>query len=160
MSDLGSDDNDCHTELTPCKNLQTVLDRAQDGADIYVTSDTLSLDLAQAVLDEVPYKRLFGDYSKTNCCLVASNMSFSVRSTIQLPSIQLTCSHSKLPWLLILLSILHRGLIVELLKLTNSLLFSCKMLTLFPLLLNFRYNLVEYVGIQKHHRKFYQCQFA
>ena len=44
MSDEGSDENDCSTESTPCQNLQIVLDRASDGADIYVTSDTLSLE--------------------------------------------------------------------------------------------------------------------
>ena len=44
VSDDGSDDNDCHSASAPCRNLQTVLDRATDGADIYVTSDTLSLD--------------------------------------------------------------------------------------------------------------------
>ena len=44
VSDSGSDDNDCHSESAPCKNLQTVLDRATDGADIYITSETLSLD--------------------------------------------------------------------------------------------------------------------
>ena len=43
MADEGSDQNDCHTESTPCQNLQTVLNRAMDGADIYVTSDTLLL---------------------------------------------------------------------------------------------------------------------
>ena len=43
ISDEGSDQNDCHSESAPCLNLQTVLDRATDGADIYVTSDTLSL---------------------------------------------------------------------------------------------------------------------
>ena len=49
ISDEGSDDNNCHTESIPCKNLQTVLNRAHkmygDGADIYVTSRTLTLDL-------------------------------------------------------------------------------------------------------------------
>ena len=44
LSDEGSDDHDCHSEAAPCRNLQTVLDRAIDGADIYVTSETLSLD--------------------------------------------------------------------------------------------------------------------
>ena len=43
VSDNGSDQNDCPMQSTPCQNLQTVLDRAMDGADIYVTSDTLSL---------------------------------------------------------------------------------------------------------------------
>ena len=44
VSDSGSDDNDCHLASAPCRNLQTVLDRARDGVDIYVTSDTLSLE--------------------------------------------------------------------------------------------------------------------
>ena len=44
MSDDGSDENYCHSELAPCKNLQSVIDRAIDGDTIYVTSDTLSLD--------------------------------------------------------------------------------------------------------------------
>ena len=44
VSDYGSDENACHSASAPCRNLQTVLDRATDGADIYVTSDTLSLD--------------------------------------------------------------------------------------------------------------------
>ena len=41
VSDEGSDRYNCQTESTPCKNLQTVLDRASDGAEIYVTSYTL-----------------------------------------------------------------------------------------------------------------------
>ena len=41
----GSDKSNCQTESTPCKNLQTVLDRASDGAEIYVTSEILSLNL-------------------------------------------------------------------------------------------------------------------
>ena len=44
VSDDGSDDSDCHSASAPCRNLQTVLNRAIDGADIYVTSDSLSLD--------------------------------------------------------------------------------------------------------------------
>ena len=44
VSDYGSDDNDCHSASAPCRNLQIVLNRAADGADIYVTSDSLSLD--------------------------------------------------------------------------------------------------------------------
>ena len=44
VSNASSDDNDCHSASAPCRNLQTVLDRATDGADIYVTSHTLSLD--------------------------------------------------------------------------------------------------------------------
>ena len=41
LSEFGSDDNDCRSEFTECKNLQTVLDRATDGADICVTSEML-----------------------------------------------------------------------------------------------------------------------
>ena len=47
VSDDGSDNNDCHSESAPCKNLQTVLDRATDGADIYVTSRTFSLQIQE-----------------------------------------------------------------------------------------------------------------
>ena len=65
ISDEGSDQNDCHSESAPCLNLQTVLDRATDGADIYVTSDTLSLD---AVRD------IFND------CVVNSSISYSIQS--------------------------------------------------------------------------------
>ena len=36
VSDEGSDRDNCQTESTPCKNLQTVLDRASDGAEIFV----------------------------------------------------------------------------------------------------------------------------
>ena len=38
VSDDGSDDSDCHSASAPCRNLQIVLDRAANGADIYVTS--------------------------------------------------------------------------------------------------------------------------
>ena len=44
VSDDGADDSHCHSASAPCRNLQTVLNRAIDGADIYVTSDSLSLD--------------------------------------------------------------------------------------------------------------------
>ena len=44
ISDDGSDDNYCHSKVAPCQSLQSVVDRAIDGATIYVTSDTLSLD--------------------------------------------------------------------------------------------------------------------
>ena len=72
MSDYGSDGSDCQTESTPCKNLQTVLNRAADGADIYVTSDELSLD---AVHDkfEVPWWSYLDD-----CCEVKSSFSYSI----------------------------------------------------------------------------------
>ena len=43
VSEEGADDNDCHSESTPCRNLRTVMDRAKDGADIYLVSDTITL---------------------------------------------------------------------------------------------------------------------
>ena len=47
VSDEGSDANHCHVPTVPCRNLQTVLDRAAkmygDGAEIYVTSTKLTL---------------------------------------------------------------------------------------------------------------------
>ncbi len=44
LSYSGSDTNDCLTESTPCQNLQTILDRAREGADILVTSDKMSIN--------------------------------------------------------------------------------------------------------------------
>ena len=72
MSDYGSDGNDCQTESTPCKNLQTVLDRASDGADIYVISDKLSLN---AVHSQVWYPTFIGIY---DCCEVNSSLSYNI----------------------------------------------------------------------------------
>ena len=62
MSDEGSDQNDCLTESTPCQNLQSVLNRAMDGVDIYVTSDKLLL------------KRC-----KVSNCEVNSSLSYNIR---------------------------------------------------------------------------------
>ena len=75
----GSDRYNCQTESTPCKNLQTVLYRASDGAEIYVTSQTLSLDL---VNDTVWYKMPFwGTQAMSeSCCLINSNLSYTLRS--------------------------------------------------------------------------------
>ena len=61
MSADGSDTNDCHSVSAPCRNLQTVLDRATDGADIYVTSDTLSI-------------------RKDSRCEVNSNLSYTLKN--------------------------------------------------------------------------------
>ena len=79
VSDGGSDRYDCQTASAPCRNLQTVLNRASDSADIYVTSETLSLDL---VNDTVWYKMAFwGNYAKTgSCCLINSSLSYTLRS--------------------------------------------------------------------------------
>ena len=78
VSDKGSDSYNCQTESTPCKNLQTVLDRASDGAKIYVTSETLSLDL---VYDTVWYNMAFWNFPTTgSSCLINSNLSYTLRS--------------------------------------------------------------------------------
>ena len=78
VSDEGSDKYNCQTESTPCKNLQTVLDRASDGAEIYVTSATLTLDL---VYDTLWYKMAFWRWTLTkSCCLINSSLSYTLRS--------------------------------------------------------------------------------
>ena len=79
VSDEGSDRDNCQTESTPCKNLQTVLDRASDGAEIYITSETLSLDL---VNDTAWYKMSFWrTYTMLgSCCLINSSLSYTLRS--------------------------------------------------------------------------------
>ena len=81
MSDYGSDQNDCQTESAPCKNLQTVLDRASDGADIYVTSDTLSLDGNLGRVDILRQMALNSAiaYNRTSC-KVYSTISYSISS--------------------------------------------------------------------------------
>ena len=68
VSDSGSDDNDCHSVSAPCRILQTVLDRATDGADIYVTSPTLSLGMNK--------KRCH--YIDRTCCTVESSISYTI----------------------------------------------------------------------------------
>ena len=78
MSDDGSDDNDCHSASAPCRNLQIVLDRAADGADIYVTSQTLSLDSNKKQID-------YWDY-----CIINSSLSYTLRS-FHKKTISLTC---------------------------------------------------------------------
>ena len=89
VSNGGFDKYDCQTESTPCKNLQTVLDRASDGADIYVTSETLSLDL---VNDTVWYTMPFFPQPLTgSCCLINSSLSYTLRS-INGTKINITCS--------------------------------------------------------------------
>ena len=78
VSDEGSDSDNCQTESTPCKNLQAVLDRASDGAEIYVTSETLSLGL---VTDTVWYKMPYRSWALTgSCCLINSSLSYTLRS--------------------------------------------------------------------------------
>ena len=86
MSDDGSDDNDCHSVSTPCRNLQTVLDRARDGADIYVTSNTLSLDF---VIMEVRYTTgIF--ITERDTCVINSSLSYTLRSYHN-ATIKVTC---------------------------------------------------------------------
>ena len=80
LSDDGSDDNDCHSVSAPCRNLQTVLDRATDGADIYVTSKTLSLDIGYFYLGFQFYK-----------CVINSSLSYTLRG-YENSTINVTCS--------------------------------------------------------------------
>ena len=89
LSDEGSDRNNCQTESTPCKSLQTVLDKASDGAEIYVTSKTLSLDL---VNDTVWYKMSYWRWPVTgSCCLVNSSLTYTLRS-ISVTKTSIICS--------------------------------------------------------------------
>ena len=92
MSDFGSDDNDCHSASSPCKNLQTVLDRATDRADIYVTSQTLALDANHAMLEYYQMLVLnsairYNDPS----CTVSSHLSYTINS-INNAGTNFTCS--------------------------------------------------------------------
>ena len=89
VSGFISDRDNCQTESTPCKNLQTVLNRASDGAEIYVTSETLSLDL---VYDTFWYKMAFRRLPVTgSSCLINSSLSYTLR-TIGGTKTKLICS--------------------------------------------------------------------
>ena len=77
LSEFGSDDNDCRSEFTECKNLQTVLDRATDGADICVTSEMLL---------QRGYKKGHGTerrYYEKWKCFVNAGVSFTLRPASQ-----------------------------------------------------------------------------
>ncbi len=82
MSDNGSDEDDCQTTSAPCKNLQTVLDRAGDGADIHTISPTLSLGAENCSLSNI---------GKIPCCEITSNISFTLKGEKETP-VELTCS--------------------------------------------------------------------
>ena len=84
VSDYGSDDSDCLSESTPCRNLQTVLDRATDGADIYIISDKLSLDHVHGVAT-FPHTMEVHD-----CCQLSSNISYSL-SSLNENLVNITC---------------------------------------------------------------------
>ena len=91
VSDDGSDDNDCYSESAPCKNLQTVLDRATDGANIYVTSETMSLDKVQR---NVSFNIALGIFQETLSglgCIVESRISFKLSSILH-SAVNITCS--------------------------------------------------------------------
>ena len=92
VSDDGSDDNYCHSASAPCRNLQTVLDRAADGADIYVTSNTLSLDYDD---DDV-------------ICEIKSSLSYTLMSYHN-TSIKVTCSG--IYFYLLLCNFYHLGIL-------------------------------------------------
>ena len=84
VSDDGLDNNNCHSASAPCKNLQTVLDRATDGADIYVTSSTLALGII---------KRQCQYNQDSNCCTVESSISYTI-TTYNETYFTPTCSKS------------------------------------------------------------------
>ena len=90
MSDNGSDDNDCHSASGPCRNLQTVLDRAADGADIYVTSDSLSLDGVHNVSWFSGISGRF-DPEMRNCYQLSSSLSYSL-SSLHEKLVNITCA--------------------------------------------------------------------
>ena len=69
LSNYGSDDNDCHSARTPCKNLQTVLDKTTDGAVIYVLSLFLALDMN---IQPCHYNE------RRECCTVESSISYTI----------------------------------------------------------------------------------
>ena len=69
VSHYGSDDNDCRSARTPCKNLQTVLDKATNGAVIYV----LSLFLVfEKNIKPCHYNE------RSVCCTVESSTSYTI----------------------------------------------------------------------------------
>ena len=72
VSDDGLDDNDCHSESVPCKNLQTVLNRVTDGADIYVKSETLSLNMVHGFV--------WIKGKNQSACIINSSMSYTLQS--------------------------------------------------------------------------------
>ena len=88
VSNYGSDDNNCHSTSAPCGNLQAVLDRAADGADIYVTSDSLSMYDRNST---VVFEHRHGVYIEQKCCMVNSSLSYSIRRTNG-GSFTVTCS--------------------------------------------------------------------
>ena len=86
VSDGGSDHNDCHSASAPCRNLQIILDRATDGADIYVTSDTLALNF-----DNDTHYYHTGNVVVWVYCIINSSLSYTLRSLSD-SSIKVTCS--------------------------------------------------------------------
>ena len=87
VSDYGSDDNDCHSEYTPCNNLQTVLNRATDGADVYVTSNLLSLKMIWGYGLWIVHDYKSGFLS---ACIVNSMISYTLQS-INSSQFEVTC---------------------------------------------------------------------
>ena len=69
VSDNGSDLANCQTANTPCRNLQTVLNKAADGAVISVMSTSLNLD---GVI-------ISADHMRTSQCVLESSVSFSMQ---------------------------------------------------------------------------------
>ena len=91
MSDDGSDDNDCNSASAPCRNLQTVLDRATDGADIYVTSPLLSLDKSYRNVSINVAVGIVDARLSLLWCIVESRISFKLSSILH-STVNITCS--------------------------------------------------------------------
>ena len=83
VSDNGSDVANCQTASTPCKNLQAVLNKAADGAVIYVTSTSLNLDGGLI------------DVDGTSNCLLETSVSFSIHP-FNNGNVEVTCSGKSL----------------------------------------------------------------
>ena len=83
VSDNGSDVANCQTASTLCRNLQTVLNKAVDGAVIFVTSTSLNLDGGLT------------DVDGTSNCVLESSVSFSIQP-FNNENVEVTCSGKSL----------------------------------------------------------------
>ena len=76
VSEFGTDDNDCRSEFSQCRHLQTILDRARDGAQIYVTSGRLLLSRGKKTASMPKHIA----YEKSRQCPLVAGISFTLRS--------------------------------------------------------------------------------
>ena len=84
VSNDGDDTADCQTVRSSCRNLQTVLDRAEEGAHIYVVPETLVLKSQLCLLKLNWFYQLFSpkdveeEARETPCCLINSSKSYTL----------------------------------------------------------------------------------